>query len=138
METWEDGERAMRWLRSHMRLGSWAALFALAIQLALSFGHLHLSEADPRSWGPLVLRWAAESPPAMSDTPAVPGSHKPAGRADDLCIICSAMQLAYTVAASPSVPLPAAVSQILPDPSGDFAIAASPHRPFRARAPPYV
>ena len=119
-----------------MQLGSWAALFALAIQLALSFGHVHLGGGDPRSWGPLVLRWAAEPPLALPDAPAVPGSHKPAGLADDLCIICSAMQLAYPVTASPSVPLPAAISQILLDPSGDFAIAASPHRPFRARAPP--
>jgi len=121
-----------------MRLGSWAALFALAIQLALSFGHVHLGGGDPRSWAPLVPRWAAEPPPALPDAPAVPASHKPAGLADDLCIICSAMQLAYTVAASPSVPLPAAVSQILLDSSSDFAIAASPHRPFRARAPPYA
>jgi hypothetical protein len=48
------------------------------------------------------------------------------------------MQLAYTVTALPAVPLPAVVSQILLDPRGDFAIAASPHRPFRARAPPYA
>src|SRR6516225_4030126 len=116
----------MRWLRSHMRLGSWAALFALAIQLALSFGHVHLGRGDPRSWGPLVLRWAAEPAPALPDAPAVPASHKPAGLAGDLCIICSAMQLAYTVAALPSLPLPAAVSQILLDSSGDFAIAACP------------
>jgi hypothetical protein len=125
----------MRWLRLHTRLGSWAALFALAIQLALSFGHVHLGVGNPR---PLVLRWAAEPPPALPDAPAVPASHKPAGLAGDLCIICSAMQLAYTVAALPSLPLPAAVSQILLDSSGDFAIAASPHRPFRARAPPYA
>jgi len=128
----------MRWLRSHMRLGSWVALFALAIQLALSFGHVHLGGGDPRSWGPLVLRWATEPPPALPDAPAVPASHKPAGLADDFCLICSAMQLAYTMATLPSVPLPAAVSQILLDPRGDFAIAGSPHRPFRARAPPYA
>ena len=121
-----------------MRLGSWVALFALAIQLALSFGHVHLGGGDPRSWGPLVLRWATEPPPALPDAPAVPASHKPAGLADDFCLICSAMQLAYTMATLPSVPLPAAVSQILLDPRGDFEIAASPHRPFRARAPPYA
>jgi hypothetical protein len=74
----------------------------------------------------------------LPDAPAVPASHKPAGLADDFCLICSAMQLAYTMATLPSVPLPAAVSQILLDPRGDFAIAASPHRPFRARAPPYA
>ena len=125
----------MRWLRSHMRLGSRAALFALTIQLALSFGHVHLGGGDPRSWGPFVLRWAAGPPPALPDAPA---SHKPAGLADELCIICSAMQLAYTVTTLPSVSPPAAANQILLVPRGDFAIAASPHRPLRARAPPYV
>ena len=82
------------------------------------------------------MRWAAEPSPALPDAPAVPARHKPAGLADDLCMICSAMQLAYPVTASPSVPLPAAVSQISLEPSGDFVIAASPRRPFRARAPP--
>jgi hypothetical protein len=128
----------MRRLRPHLRLGSWAALLALAIQLALSFGHVHLGGSDTRSWRPLVLRWAAGPPPALPDAPAAPANHKPAGPPDDPCIVCSAMQLAHTVAASPSVPLLATVGQILLDPSGEVAIAKSPHRPFRARAPPYA
>jgi hypothetical protein len=31
----------MRWFRDNIRQGSWAALIALAINLALSFGHVH-------------------------------------------------------------------------------------------------
>jgi hypothetical protein len=129
----------MRWLRSHVRFGSWAALLALAIQLALSFGHIHIGGGNLRSGlGPIALRWAMKPPPAASpDAPTAPARHKPA-LADDLCIICAAMQLACTPAAAASVQLPAAVSQILPDPSGDFAIAALPHYPFRARAPPHA
>ena len=34
----------MHWVRSNRRFGSWAALFALAIQLVLSFGHIHLED----------------------------------------------------------------------------------------------
>ena len=33
----------MHWVRRRLLAGSWAALFALAIQLALSFGHVHLA-----------------------------------------------------------------------------------------------
>jgi hypothetical protein len=121
-----------------MRLGSWAALLALAIQLALSFGHVHLGGGDTRSWRPFVLRWAAGPPSALPHSPAAPANHKPASLPDDPCIVCSAMQLAHTAAASPSVSLPATISQILLDPSAEVAIAKSPHRPFRARAPPYA
>ena len=32
----------MQWFRSRVKLGSWVALFALALQLALTFGHVHL------------------------------------------------------------------------------------------------
>jgi hypothetical protein len=129
----------MRWMRSRMRLGSWAALLALAIQLALSFGHIHLGGGSLRSGlGPIALRWTTLPPPASPDASTAPARHKSASLADDLCIICAAMQLAYTPAAAGLVPLLATVSQILSDPSSDFALAASPHRLFRARAPPFA
>src|SRR5208337_3280215 len=41
--------KTMGWFRSRMRLGSWSALFALTIQLVLSFEHLHFDGASPRS-----------------------------------------------------------------------------------------
>ena len=31
----------MRWIRRNSRFGSWTAIFALAIQLVLSIGHIH-------------------------------------------------------------------------------------------------
>ena len=31
----------MHWIRKNRRFGSWAAVFALTIQLVLSFGHIH-------------------------------------------------------------------------------------------------
>ena len=34
----------MHWFRSRSRLGSGLALFSLALQLALSFGHIHLKD----------------------------------------------------------------------------------------------
>jgi hypothetical protein len=34
----------MTWVRRRLRFGSWLALVALAIQLALSFGHIHAED----------------------------------------------------------------------------------------------
>src|SRR5262245_32631294 len=39
----------MGWLRSRSRWGSYLALFALAFQLALSFGHVHIEGGEPLS-----------------------------------------------------------------------------------------
>ena len=45
-----DDERHRRGFRYDMRLGSWLALFALAVQFTVSFGHVHLegiARTDP-------------------------------------------------------------------------------------------
>ena len=34
----------MHWIRKNSRFGSWAAVFALALQLVLSFGHIHAED----------------------------------------------------------------------------------------------
>src|SRR5690349_24567587 len=39
----------MFWFRFHPRFCSWVALFALAIQLVLSFGHIHLDDVRGQS-----------------------------------------------------------------------------------------
>jgi hypothetical protein len=122
-----------------MRPASWSVLLALAIQFALSFGHVHLDGGDVRStWVPHALRWAMEPSPASADAPAVPARHKPASLADDFCTICSAMQLAYAPTGTTFAPLAAVVSHILRDPSGDPATATLPFDRFRARAPPHA
>jgi hypothetical protein len=122
-----------------MRSTAWLALLALAIQFALTFGHVHLDGGDVRSgWSPHALRWAMGSPPTPVDSPAVPARHKTANLADDFCTICSAMQLAYAPTEMPFVQLAAVVSSILRDPSGDLATATPSIRPFRARGPPHA
>jgi hypothetical protein len=118
-----------------MRLGAWAALFALTVQLVLSFGHVHFAGTDPQSASaPLALRWAFAPP--SPDAPAVPAQPKPIGLADDFCAICSATQLVGVPAATPSLPLPIAVGYIAFDASAEFAAVASPPGLFQARAPP--
>jgi hypothetical protein len=133
----------MRRLRLHIRLGSWPALLALAIQLALSFGHIHFGNGHPRSGSvPIALAWTQswtiQPPSATPDRSTAPVRRERASLADDFCAICAATQLASSPAPVTAGPLPTVVSEILPDPSGDFIVAASAHRPFAARAPPHA
>jgi hypothetical protein len=117
----------MGWFRGQKRLGAWLALIALALQLGLSFGHVH-AEAPDRAVG-------------MAATPEGPqGSHPDHGDgADrDYCPSCAILNLlarAQIGAISASVlPVWQAAEHVIP--------AAETTRPgniravFRARAPP--
>ena len=44
----------MRWFRSNIRAGSYVALLALAVQLVLSFGHVHLNGFKSTAGLPLI------------------------------------------------------------------------------------
>jgi hypothetical protein len=125
----------MRWLRSRSRVGSYLALFALAFQLAVSFGHVHLERIAPASAGASAL---AGAPPPADDRNA---PSNPAGRehlADDLCPICTLIHLAGALvpAEMPSLPLPTVFSRLRLELAAEFDLTASHATLFRARAPP--
>jgi len=122
----------MRWFRSRSKLSSYLALFALAFQLAVSFGHVHLDEIAPRSAA------AAAFASTQSDVNA-PSS--PTGRedvADDCCPICTLIHLAGALvpAATPALPLPSMFGHLRLAAAVEFDLAASQTALFRARAPP--
>ena len=77
----------MYWIRRNSRIGSWAALFALTIQLFLSFGHIHLGGIQGSS---AVL--SAQSQ-VTSHSPADDDSG-PAGHC--FCAICASLNLTAT------------------------------------------
>jgi hypothetical protein len=125
----------MRWFRSRKRAGSYLALFALAFQLAVSFGHVHLEHIAPVSAGASAL---AGAQPSADDVTA---PSKPAGRedlADDCCPICTLIHLAGTLvpAAMPLLPLPAVFGRLRLELATEFDLTASHAALFRARAPP--
>ena len=132
----------MPWFRSRMRLGAWLALFALTIQLVLSFGHVHFDGISPRAVSartiaaPRALRWAVQPAAKLRDAPAVPTQHKPVNLAEDYCAICSVMRLAGLPAVASALPLATEGRTMFLDGSVGFALAASPHLFFQARAPP--
>jgi hypothetical protein len=122
----------MRWFRANIRFGSRLALFALAVQVVLSFGHVHLFDLVGAAGAGAIVASGVESPVQKA-----PG-HQPGTPVDPGCAICSLIQLAST-----STPSTAPV--VLPPTSLGFfklvtpaqaALAASPHASFRARAPP--
>jgi hypothetical protein len=116
----------MRWCRTHIGLGSRLALFALAVQLALSFAHVHVA-------GPGRVQ-AASMPNGSGGTP-IPKSDGPV---DPGCAICGLIQLAATAtpSAAPVLPLLVAVRHTDLVPLDQSVLAASPQLLFRARAPP--
>jgi hypothetical protein len=125
----------MRWFRSRKRAGSYLALFALAFQLAVSFGHVHLERIAPPSVGASALA-AAQIPAADLNAPS-----NPTGRedlADDCCPICTLIHLAGTLvpAEMPLLALPTVAGRLRLELAAEFDLTASHAALFRARAPP--
>ena len=122
----------MRWFRSNIRFGSRLALFALALQIVLSFGHVHLSDLTPGAATTVLAAGAG------TDGPTKAPEHKPGTPVDPGCPICALIQLASTSTPStaPVLPAPTMVGFVRLDTPEPVALASSPPALFRARAPP--
>ena len=136
----------MKWFRKHVKHGSRLALFALAIQFALSFGHFHgfaaqaapaiatgLTQADLDYARSLAAQDAA-SEAAQKQRPATPDTD----HAADACAICAVISLAGNVlfATPPLLLLPQAVELLYLTSDAEFAHLNSVHPAFQSRAPP--
>jgi hypothetical protein len=119
----------MRCFRTRKSFGSGLAFFALAVQLVLSFGHIHLEGIRGGSTPVLTAELPASQPS--------PAQH-PANDADDYCAICATMHLASTsfVPDAPQLPVPF-VSQVIEHFNHFAFIFVAPQRTaFQSRAPP--
>ena len=122
----------MRWFRSKQSIIARLACLALACQVFIAFGHLHLSSF---SGGSITL---ALSDGSASDSFA-PTQKKQNGPAD-FCAICASINLASTLII-PILALilaPTSFVEVL-----RWSLAASEpapfdHLPFHARGPPYA
>jgi hypothetical protein len=129
----------MRWFRSHAKLGSWLALSALALQLALSFGHIHLKDllgpADEPS-GLVTAALAAQSPAQEAAVP--PSDRAPHQHEDEYCAIYAINSLigVSQIAAPPAVPLPSITCRARLATAHQFLPAERRHAGAQARAPP--
>src|ERR1700737_1536403 len=136
----------MKWFRSNIKHGAGLALFALAVQLALSFGHF---PGIPAQAAPAI-----QSGPVLSDPPyansltapdTVSQSTRPPPPARDSdrqpaapCAICAVMALANALlfATPPLLLLPQAVEFLYLTTDAEFVHLNSAHVAFQPRAPP--
>jgi hypothetical protein len=128
----------MRWLRTNSRFGGRLALFALALQLYLSFGHIHADDI----YGPANVsldRAQAVVLPQAQAVHAIPAD-RPWADNDAFCPICETMFLlgASFVPEAPHL-LPPSATQTVQPVEPVAAIFVAPQRsPIQSRAPPFA
>ena len=131
----------MKWFRNNIRTGSRLALFALAIQFALSFGHFHgvaVQAAPAIQAGSADVDLAiAAALAAHSEAAQQPSNHDTDQKAFD-CAICAVLSLAnnFLFATPPLLELPQAVELLHITTGAEFTHLGSLHRAFQSRAPP--
>jgi len=143
----------MKWFRSNIRLGSRLALFALAIQFLLSFGHFHggaqaasasaaVKPSEVHDTFDLVASHAG-AVERTSPVVAIVGlkkssDHGPTGGPGDDCAICAVMALANAMvdAAPPGLLAPHAVAFSYSQADSGFLDPGSASPAFQPRAPP--
>jgi DUF2946 family protein len=123
----------MRWIRGKVRVGAGAALFALVLQLVLSFGHVHLDSADSYPALAKVVASSLAAGGAPSDS-----NHRSAGH--DFCAICATISLAsISLLPAPSgLALPTADEHTWLIEFEAGRISSGPRFLFQARAPPVL
>ncbi|ANW05366.1 hypothetical protein LMTR13_07190 [Bradyrhizobium icense] len=137
----------MNWFRKHLKHGSRLALFALAIQLALSCGHFHATatHAEPAVQSGLTdANSAIATPLAAEDAhPEAAQAQQPAGHDDDqhtanVCSVCAVLSLAnnFLFITPPVLELPGAFELLYLVPGAEFAHLGSSDLAFQSRAPP--
>jgi hypothetical protein len=129
----------MGWFRANKGSGGRVALFALALQFYLAFGHIHPEDI----YGPAEITLPATTSivlPAAEAVAAIPADQT-LGHSDELCVICEAMYflgVAFTPDGPQTLPLPRAWRP-LESLAAVVAIAIDTRRvPFQSRAPPSI
>lgn len=126
----------MRWFRANRTIGGRLALFALALQFYLAFGHIHPDDI----YGPanVPLSSAAEIALPAAIAPQSLTAHA-SEQDNDFCAICETMFM-LGASSTPEVPqllTPAPLLRPARHFSRAVALLLAPQRtPFQSRAPP--
>jgi hypothetical protein len=142
----DRAQSGMKWFRRHIKTGSRLALFALAVQFALSFGHFHFdaAQAAPRMQIALsdvdraLVEGFAAAQASYEASQQQPASQDTDQQPIDACAICAVISLAGNVLLStpPLLLLPQAVELLYLVTDAEFAHLGSGRLPFQSRAPP--
>jgi hypothetical protein len=124
----------MSWFRSNRGRVTWLAFFALACQLVLSFGHVHLGKIGGGSASWAVADGGGVSPVLPPSSP----QKNPVSTPDDFCAICANIGLAGTLVVpdSPAIVAPTSFIQVLPWSVAAREPTSLDHFLFDARGPP--
>jgi hypothetical protein len=125
----------MNWIRPHIRAGVYLALFALALQAVLSFGHIHPEDLGlPASGAGHQTQLSSNATPVRGN-PSAPDQNS---GTDDYCAICASMMLVAT--AIPSLPpvliVPEKIHRVWPAQISARGISPKFIASFQARGPP--
>jgi hypothetical protein len=138
----------MKWFRSNIKHGSRVALFALAIQFGLSFGHFHGIAAQA---APAIQSVATQTESSYADRLAAPdaavsesvrqqpaSSHDSGHQPGDVCAICAVIGLANAMllATPPLLLLPRAIEPFYPTADAESVHLNAVRVAFQPRAPP--
>jgi hypothetical protein len=136
----------MRWIRQNVRWAARLALFALAVHMYVSFGHVHpddVAAAYAAGASAASENVASATTPALATTPASATTPNPkhpyrSSVAHDFCAVCAHIGLfSFLILSVPS----ALVGLQQSDRIGywdaaTIGVASSPRSSFQARAPP--
>jgi hypothetical protein len=135
----------MKWFRSNIKHGSRVALFALAVQFVLSFGHFHgvaaqaapaIQSGQAQFDAAYAIGLPAADAQSAQQQPA--SNHDSDRQSNDPCAICAVIALANTVlfATPPLLLLPQAVEFLYLATDAEFVHLNSAGVAFQPRAPP--
>ena len=118
-----------------MRQGTWLALLALTVNLALSFGHFHAADGKVVSGGLLAIMAPITAPDDGSKS-----NHPGERHVDVLCPICVASSaIAHALTSAPPA-LPVAFASVIPARmfSAALWLIKPPPAAFQSRGPPCI
>ena len=121
----------MSWVQHHRRHGAMLALIALALQLVLAFGHVHLRGPGGSSHRVIAGQASLAHPPLQAPA-QIPSDD------DGYCAICASIFLASSAfaPAPPQLLVPASFRRIEHYINAAQPLAEQLRLAFRSRAPP--
>ena len=124
---------AMNWVRTNLRQGALLALVALAINLALTFGHIHVAVTD----GKAAVGILAAGGSSGHDSGQTSKGH---GDQDELCPICTAIATMGTALAgsTPALSFAFACIALVRNFAAEFVVPRPQHNGFQSRGPPLL
>ena len=125
----------MRWFRSNGGRAAWLALFALACQFVLTFGHVHLGSVNVIS-----SAVSADAAAGSAGEPSSPVPKTPTGLVRDFCAVCNHIGLASALVlpAPPAAIRPISFIHEFQWPPAAFGAVSRGHFYFDARGPPHA